>query len=357
MLNRVDHLLLQSWRELLCVGACMLCCAFIANSAIAVDSQADWPWVDTADQPAVPGSLQVQFLGTAGVLMQYQDDGVITDPFFTNPSLSDLLLLRDLRTDKTNLLKYLPNLSKVDGLLIGHGHYDHLMDVATVASLLPTHAKVYGSASSIHQIAAQLPKNKAVNVLPFMVSHGVQLEPGNHWISLTDRLRVMIIEAGHSAHLAGYTFANDRVTEPMSELPGSVMSWQCGQALGYVLEWLEKDSVKFRALYMSSAAGFPLGVPPASFLAQHKSFDVVLLPVAKFRSVQNYPDGLLQQISARHVVLIHWEKFWRPYVPGQEMAVSNEEVTEFIARVKTVAPEATLHLPRRLQSIWLEEVP
>ena len=46
--------------------------------------------------------------------------------------------------------------------------------------------------------------------------------------------------------------------------------------------------------------------------------------------------------------MVHWERFWEPYVLGAEKAKSDSEVDGFINAIEATVPTAKLFLPRRL---------
>lgn len=292
---------------------------------------------------------KIQYLGTAGLLLEVDGEAILTDPYFSNSPLSALILLRDLEPDMSAIDRFLPDLGNVRGLLIGHGHYDHLMDVPAVVPKLPDSTRVIGSKTSLNQIASRLPAYRRIEAKTAATSDKSSLP----WIELTAQLRVLPIRSGHSRHIAGFTFANAEVPEPLAALPADVLDWQGGTALNYVIEWHQNGRVYFRVLFCSSAAEAPLGIPPASYLKTSKAFDVIFLPVAKFQSVKGFPDALLGQVNARHLVLIHWEAFWKPYVPGREQAISESEVAQMRARLSALAPRARIYQPARLETLTI----
>lgn len=322
-------------------------------SAHAQDENQGWPWLDSGsyrvgdNKQTNKAYLRIQYLGTAGVLIGDQQHDLLTDPFFSNPPISDLLLFKDLQPNREIINHYLPNLVTVKGLLIGHGHYDHLMDVPGIAAKLPGNSKIYGSLTALNQIAGKV-SVPTVNLLPYL-----DKPIPERWLYLSSAVRFMPIEAGHSTHIAGYTFAADQVLQPMKTPPGSALAWQCGQSLGYVMDWLNNDKVIFRALFLSSATGYPKGLPPRELLNDNIPFDLLLLPVAKYHTVADYPAGLLTTLKPRFILMIHWEKFWQPYEPGKEAAVSEAGVAGFIELIQRHAPEARYFLPRRLAILEL----
>lgn len=324
----------------------------VANAA---DSVSEWPWVPQKDALPVKGGAAIQYLGTGGIIVEVNGDAILADPFFSNPTISDLVFLKGLQPKKKVIQKYLPDMTNVKGMLVGHGHYDHLMDVPVVAEMMPSTAKVYGSDTAVHQIASAVDASQLV-----ALNSGLSTFDDTddiRWIDVSQNVRVMPIESGHAPHVGGYLFAGGEVKAKRSDLPKDVLDWQCGKAIAYVIEWLGSDKVIFRALYISSAAGFPQGVPPKRYLKSleqsNQKFDVAILGVANFRSVDNYPQGLLDWLKPKAVVMVHWERFWEPYVLGTELAKSDSEVDGFINVIEASVPAAKLFLPRRLDKIIL----
>jgi glyoxylase-like metal-dependent hydrolase (beta-lactamase superfamily II) len=105
-------------------------------------------------------------MGVHGFLMVPWRDStalVMTPPSYTNPTLPWMLFgnwllgshpnsarierrLRDLSAANFN------RLAQVRAVLVGHGHYDHLMDLPYLAPYLPN-ATVYGSSTVVNMLA------------------------------------------------------------------------------------------------------------------------------------------------------------------------------------------------------------
>jgi L-ascorbate metabolism protein UlaG (beta-lactamase superfamily) len=92
------------------------------------------------------------YLGVAGWRL---DDGAYTllvDPYFSRRSVESSELIVP---DSAAIARYAP--SRADGILVGHSHYDHLLDVPEIARR--THAAVFGSESSLNVArAAEVPE-------------------------------------------------------------------------------------------------------------------------------------------------------------------------------------------------------
>src|SRR5438105_5973907 len=97
-------------------------------------------------QPADCGDpdqvIAVSFLGVAGLLIEHQHHVLLTAPFFSAPSFGQVRprvtrLLRStprIAPDTNAIEKLLPrSADRATTILVGHGHYDHLMDVPYIA--------------------------------------------------------------------------------------------------------------------------------------------------------------------------------------------------------------------------------
>jgi L-ascorbate metabolism protein UlaG (beta-lactamase superfamily) len=72
-------------------------------------------------------SLAFRWLGVAGIELRADSQMLALDPFFTRPSL--LQLLHPLQSDASLAAEKLP---ACDVILVTHSHYDHLLDVPAV---------------------------------------------------------------------------------------------------------------------------------------------------------------------------------------------------------------------------------
>jgi len=86
--------------------------------------------------------LEFRWLGVAGFELSAPGMTLLVDPFLTRPPFYKLLFGRT-RPDAALLRQHLP---RADAILVSHAHYDHLLDVAEIASY--TGARVYGSANT-----------------------------------------------------------------------------------------------------------------------------------------------------------------------------------------------------------------
>ena len=298
--------------------------------------------------------LAVQFTGAGGVYIATKNLALMADPFFSNPELGDLLLLNDLVPNERLIDQWIPNTDNVAGILVGHGHYDHLMDVPAVLRRLPASAKVYASDTSIHMIVSQVGAQRGVALNRSMESEGQKGE----WVHVHPRIKILPIKSEHSPHLAGIVFAGDILAHDTAQLPGDALDWQSGTTLSYVVDILAEDkgSTQFRVFYQSSSSGYPVGAPPKWLMEDGVPVDLAILCMANFDSVENYPNGVLNQLQPKQVLLTHWEVFWESYLPNEATVLPGLDIDEFVAQARSVLPETTMiHLPQRGASITIQK--
>ncbi|MEZ5508994.1 MAG: MBL fold metallo-hydrolase [Gammaproteobacteria bacterium] len=291
--------------------------------------------VATSPLPAQgePDQLTAQFLGAGGVFLRVGDQALLADPFFSNPPMGRWLLGRELPVKTDVIDAHLPPLEQVQGVLVGHGHFDHAMDVPYVMSKLPADIKVYGSETIPNLLAAQLPAQRLIDLTPQMAD---AVRPGQ-WLYLNPQLRILPIASEHSPHLGSIVFASDKIRSPMTSAPRRTFDWQAGTNVTYVIDFLDPEQqVQYRVFYQSSASGAPVGFPPSWLLQDGIPFDLALLCAANFNHVEGYPEGVLGQIKPKQVMLIHWEQFWDDYSTTEATPLPGLDFAALEIRIRSV---------------------
>lgn len=316
-------------------------------AAKANETSVSLPWVDTVEAtlPALQANEHVfRFIGGGGFYLGGADNAILVDPNYSNPSLWQVISLRHLQTDKALIDRYLPPLDKVQAFLVGHAHYDHAMDVPYIASKAPAEARVYGSETLNNMLAAALPVSRRVSVEPFL-AHNAE---GGEWINVSPRLRLLAIESEHSPHVGQWVVASGKLHNALQQLPADSLGWVAGTPISYLVDFLDNGgSVNYRVFVQTSSSNPPKGVPPAAILADGHPVNVAVLCAANFDSVMHYPGVLLTSLNPREVVLVHWEKFWEPYLPNKATPLPGLDLETLVQRVKNAAPQAKITLPQR----------
>ncbi|MDF9620150.1 hypothetical protein P5705_21085 [Pseudomonas entomophila] len=320
---------------------------------------------------------KIQFLGVGGWLIHWRGEGVMLAPSFSNPSgLSKGLPPLRVEADKARIDHYMQRLATQDVtlLLVGHGHYDHLLDVPWIMRKYAPKAIVYGSDTVVHMLHAMKDPTRVEDAhwtwvdpdrvksargymatVPGCDGRQAPALPG-YWItSQGGHIRAMPIQSMHAPHVLGYTVGHGDYNQDLSEVPTTVSGWKQGQSMAWLIDLLdEKGSPKYRVHFQDSAASAPCGILP--IWPDEKAVDVELLSVGSWRKAADYPDRLLNAYTPRLVLLGHWENFFG-YNLDHAPPLSTRAVKEMQQHVENLAakqtPTAQVYLPKPFAEVAL----
>lgn len=308
----------------------------------------------TGDYAAAPSTseLELIFLGTGGIYLQHGEQALLGDPFFSNPPITDWVLMRESPVRSDVIDRYLPPLEAVKAILVAHVHHDHAMDVPYIAAKTDPQVPVLGSETLRNTLFSALDPNRLIA----LNAKASGLEKTGEWVQVNQFIRILPILSGHAPHLFGRVLNSDAVQSPLPSVPKTVVDWESGQALSFVIDFLQAGQPKFRIFYQSSAADAPDGLPPAWLLQDGKKVDLALLGIANQRRLQEYPIALLQALQPQQVVLIHWELFWDEYsqqvtrpLPGLDLAGLMQKIEQ------ALPPQVPVYLPDRGARLRIQE--
>lgn len=244
---------------------------------------------DRFDLPeARDAPVSVTFLGVSTLLIRSGSSAVMTDGFFSRPSLPRILL-GHLSPDRRLIESALgrTEVTTLAGVVPVHTHYDHGMDSAVVAEL--TGAGLYGGISAAR------------------IGQGHGLDPNLiHVVASGDTRMIGDFDVGF---VASEHCPPDRWP---GEIPAAVLppvrvsAYRCGVAWSLLFN----HGASGRRLLIQGSAGF---VPGA--LAGHRA-EVAYLGVGQLGVmpedyIRRYWDETVTTVGARRVVLIHWDDFFR----------------------------------------------
>lgn len=306
---------------------------------------------------------KIEFLGVGGWLLHWRGEGLLLAPSFSNPSLFGLPGIPPLwvtaNERKIDLL--MPKASDVTMLLVGHGHYDHLLDVPRVMQAHTPEALVYGSASVAHMLRFMMDPMKVVDAQPAMAKIVRPVDPADplkpaesgQWIySRGAHLRAMPIESMHAGHVAGINLIPGSYFEDLTQTPLSLWNWKPGQTMAWLIDLLDdQGQTVYRIHYQDSAATPPFGFPPV--IKDDKRIDVEILCVGSWIQVDHYPQQLLERTKPRMVLLGHWEDFFGN-APRYPQILGGQDEKSMVAVVRsTVGPGVPVYMPAPLTEIML----
>lgn len=276
--------------------------------------------------PATGGTpLTVTWAGVTTLLIDDGESALLTDGFFSRPSLGEVGLRR-LAPSQPRIDGCLARLriQRLAAVLPVHTHYDHAMDSAVVAER--TGARIVGGESAAHVGRGHgLPDDRLVVAIP-----GQAVRLGAYDVTL--------IEGDHC---------------PPDRFPGSITgpvvppvkasAYRCGEAWSTLVHHRPSD----RRLLVVGSAGFVAGA-----LAGHRA-DVVYLGVGQLgvqpeRYLVDYWRETVRTVHARRVVLIHWDDFFRPlHEPLRALPYAADDLDVSMRVLSRLAEDdgVALHLP------------
>lgn len=237
--------------------------------------------------PSPRAEVRVTFLGVATLLIDDGETAILTDGFFTRPSVTDVLL-RKIEPNRQLIANTLSRagISRLAAILVNHSHYDHVMDSPEVARL--TGGLLVGSQSTANVGRGWGLDETQIRV----VTAGDTLTFG--------RFRVRVLEGRH----APSQYALGAITEPLRP-PVRAHAYREGGSFAFLVEHGGKS------ILINASAGFF----PEMFRGLRA--DVMFLGVGALGSqpeqtIDAYWDETIGVLGVRRVFLIHWDNFMLP---------------------------------------------
>lgn len=275
----------------------------------------------------------LEYLGVGGWLLRMGDAAILTAPFFSNPGVLDVAFGR-IEPDTALIDEFLPPVADVEAILVGHAHYDHLMDVPYILRAHAPAARMYGSRTAVNLVLGDslLSPERLVAVEEAAGDH----ETAGEWFYTSDRrVRFMPLRSGHAPHFIGINLYRGQVEEPADELPDRAGEWVEGRPLAYLIDFLSAGGdVVYRVHFQDAAATPPDGFPPPS---DGIPVDMAILCAPGYEEVTGYPAGLLQRLDPVHVLPTHWEDFFRSR-REEIRAVPGTDLEDFLAEMEAALP-------------------
>jgi hypothetical protein len=280
------------------------------------------------------GPVTLTYLGVGGWLLDTGRSRLLTAPLFSNPSL----LRTGFRTIATDTAAVDAALARFDvtplddvvAILVGHAHYDHLMDVPYVAMRHAPAARILGNTTVRHTLAAFATAGLDTVRVEDVSAAAATVEGGGRWITLAPDLRVLPLVSDHAPHFQGVTLYTGDRTRPLPEPPRAAPGWIEGETLAFVIDVLDRrGDVRLRLYYQDAVARPPFGLMPDTLAPA----DVAVVVPATYAEVDWHPEAVVENTGARHVLLGHWEDFFRPAAAEPE-PVPFTLLKDFVARLR-----------------------
>lgn len=279
----------------------------------------------TVPAAAADSRLTVTWAGVTTLLVDDGASALMTDGFFSRPGLATVVLGK-VAPSAPRIDGCLARLgvSRLEGVLPVHTHYDHALDSAIVAER--TGARLFGgdSAANVGR-GGGLPEDRILTPVP-----GETISLGAYDVTLID-----------SGHCPPDRFPGP-ITTPIVP-PAKASAFKCGEAWSMTVT--HKPS-GLRLLVVGSA-----GFVPGALAGQRA--DVVYLGVGQLglqqrRYLVDYWTETVRTVGARRVVLIHWDDFFRPlHKPLRALPYAGDDLDVSMRVLSHLADEdgVRLHLP------------
>ena len=287
-------------------------------------------------------ALTVRFLGVGGVSFRHGGDHALSAPLFTNPSVIEVL--GDITPNTAMIDAFLEPafVADVSAILVGHGHYDHLMDVPHVW----THtagARIYGNMTTKHMLAAlgptlppgcgpEPPAGWPSMALDTVVAlndpnddrvdsrlcagsarcDGTWAGSKGQWTAVPNsNMRIRGLCSMHPAQFLTIHFGQGCLDAPLCAPPSKADAWVEGATLAFLLDFLDPETGKptFRVYYQDAPTDAPFGHVHAELLGE-KRIDLAVLNVGSYGKVADQPTASIAALNPRYVLAAHWEDFF-----------------------------------------------
>jgi L-ascorbate metabolism protein UlaG (beta-lactamase superfamily) len=289
-------------------------------------------YADRFDVPAATGAWGVTFLGVASLLIDDGETALMTDGFFSRPSLGKVVLGK-IAPDHGRISTALERagVDRLAAVLPVHTHYDHAMDSAVVADR--TGAVLVGGESTAYVGRGHgLPAERIRVATP-----GEPMRFGAFTVTLVE-----------SHHCPPDRFPGE-ITAPVVP-PVKTAAYKCGEAWSMLLE---HDGG--RSALLQGSAGYVEG-SLAGRQADVAYLGVGQLGVQSEDYIRTYWAETVQSVGARTVVLTHWDDFFRPLdQPLRALPYLGDDldVTMRVLDELATASAVRVHFP----TVWRREDP
>lgn len=243
------------------------------------------------------GKVRATFLGTSSILLDDGETQILTDGFFSRPSLWKTAFSK-IESDPTTVLSVIEKvkMNRLKGVFVCHSHYDHVLDAPFVAK--QTNSKLYGSSSTLNVgIGAGLTQNQ---MQKFELGKPISI----------GKFTVTVLESKHTPpfKILGKTNATDpnhpNIDTPLIQ-PVKAMDFIEGGTFDFYIQHGKNK------ILIKSSTNFVEGA------FDKLNVDVLFLGIAQISlqpiSFQDeYYKQTVQTLKPKVLIPIHWDNFFKP---------------------------------------------
>lgn len=233
-------------------------------------------WYHASPVAASAEHIELEYLGTAGFVIRHPQRTIVLDPYLSRPALWPILS-KPLIPNTALIRRIIPH---ADDVLIGHAHYDHILDAPDLC--LQTGARLIGSrATMMVGRAAGLPESQLV-------------ETAGHEDIVSGEWRIRALPSIHGKAVFGRIPLAGDITTPPTWPP---RFYQLKH--GLVLNWLV-DTGGLTIMHIDSADFLE-----AELAGQQA--DVVCLCAIGRKYRPNYVTDIVRLLKPKWIIPCHWD--------------------------------------------------
>jgi L-ascorbate metabolism protein UlaG (beta-lactamase superfamily) len=264
------------------------------------------------------------YLGVGGFIIRAGDESLMTAPSFSHPSLPAIAtptwpIHSDSAAVDRALHRFLgaelEPLAHVRAILVGHSHYDHLMDVPLIARRYLPDVPIYGTLTTkrilMGDSSIRAHPGRIDSLAPADSAIATAWRVGRWNYTPSRRFRFMAVRSSHAPNWWFITVAPCHAHHDRTSLPRTAWGWCVGEPVSYIIDILDAAQRPVFRIFYQDAATRPLDVvlPPFAGDDQH-AIDVAIVCAGNFKKVAEYPTLLLAALRPKYVILGHWEDFF-----------------------------------------------
>ncbi|MEW5848475.1 MAG: MBL fold metallo-hydrolase [Myxococcota bacterium] len=267
-----------------------------------------------AERPQLaPGEVAVTWLGAAGALVRTHDKTIAFDPYVSRHHLGRVIF-GNVSPDKQAIDRYLP---KVDLVLVGHSHHDHLVDVPYLVQR--DNAQLVGTLTT-----SEIAQSHGVDIKNIHVVGGGELID-------VDGVLVDVVKAGHGTWRFGKV-PSSGVVESRQGTPMRASQFKMGGALFYRVV---VDGIRIGHLSSGKLAQFlPKGI----------EVDVLLLSLAASSAKDKVMERLLPATRPTFLLPIHFDMFFLD-LEENPRRLPGYDVDEVVTTASVLSPGVRVVVP------------
>ncbi|MCR9204592.1 MAG: MBL fold metallo-hydrolase, partial [Halobacteriovoraceae bacterium] len=222
--------------------------------------------------------LEVKWYGTTCLTISDGTETLLVDPYFTKPSIWDLVWNRKATSDEALVKKTLgKDLEKIKGILISHTHFDHIVDLGSVLKI-KKEALVFGPKNT-KPLLKKMGNEKAKLSL---VSEKKEIVIGN--------FKITPYKIEHSTLPIGIDYARGSVNEK-NQGPLHWHDFKSQESFSYLIEHAEG-----KILFHPTAEG--------RTYSNIKSVDGLIVGLTS-RNLEHLKETVLNPIKAKVIIPVH----------------------------------------------------